>query len=59
MFAGIKLNRPIRVAVFVIDFFFAKRSEVIQRKFDGEFFRLVLSTTEKNQTANRVGYNKT
>ena len=35
------------------------RSKVIQQKFDGEIFRLVSSTTEKNQTANRVGYNKT
>ena len=36
-----------------------QRSKVIQQKFDGEFFRLVSSTTEKNQTANQVGYNKT
>ena len=36
-----------------------QRSKVIHQKFDGEFFRLVSSTTEKNQTANRVRYNKT
>ena len=36
-----------------------QRSKVIQQKIDGEFSRLVSSTTEKNQTANRVGYNKT
>ena len=34
-------------------------SKVIQQKIDGEFFRLALSTTEKNQAANQVGYNKT
>ena len=36
-----------------------QRSKVIHQKFDGEFFCLVSSTTEKNQTANRVRYNKT
>ena len=36
-----------------------QRSKDIQQKFDGEFFRLVSSTTEKNQTANRVRYYKT
>ena len=35
-----------------------QRSKVIHQKFDGEFFRLVSSTTETNQTANRVRYNK-
>ena len=35
------------------------RSKVIQQIFDGEFFSHVSSTTAKNQTANRVGYNKT
>ena len=53
------LNAPILVAVFVVDVFSSKRSKVIQQKIDGKFFRLVSSTTEKNQTANRVGYNKT
>ena len=40
-------------------FFFVKKVKVIQQKFDGEFFRLVSLTTGKNQTANRVRYNKT
>ena len=31
-------NRPIRVAVFVIDIFLSKRSKVIQQQFDSEFF---------------------
>ena len=34
-----------------------QRSKVIQQKIEGEFFRLVSSTTKKNQTANGVGYN--
>ena len=34
----------------------SQRSEVIQQtKFDGVFFRLVSSTTRKNQTGNQVG----
>ena len=60
VFAGLPLKyKPIRVAVFVVDVFPSKRSKIIEQKFDGEFFRLVSSTREKNQTADRVGYNKT
>ena len=54
-------NRLIRMAFFVIDVFSSKRSDVKghSTKIDGEFFRLVLLKTEKNQTASRVRYNKT